>query len=53
MNQGYTTVGYGWQAEGDGLDNVVRFPKPTKPRTSIDGGQLIRCASVLDMELAI
>lgn len=53
INQGYTSVRYGWQAEGDGLDSVVRFPKPTKPRTPVDGDQFIRCASILDMELTI
>ncbi|KAF9283494.1 hypothetical protein BGZ88_010452 [Linnemannia elongata] len=53
MNQGYTTVSNGWRAEGDGLDRVVRFPKPIKSSAPIDRGQLIRCASVLDMELVM
>lgn len=53
MNQGYTTVSNGWRAEGDGLDRVVRFPKPTKSSAPIDRGQLIRCASVLHMELVM
>ncbi|KAG9067587.1 hypothetical protein KI688_012372 [Linnemannia hyalina] len=53
MNQGYTTVSNGWRAEGDGLDRVVRFPKPTNPSAPADHDRLIRCASVLDMELVI
>lgn len=53
MNQGYTAVSNGWRAEGDGLDRVVRFPKPTKPSAPVDRSQLIRCASILDMELVI
>ncbi|KAF9136480.1 hypothetical protein BGX30_011159 [Mortierella sp. GBA39] len=53
MNQGYTTVSNGWRAEGDGLDRVVRFPKPTNPSAPADHDQLIHCASVLDMELVI
>ncbi|KAF9147240.1 hypothetical protein BG015_011147 [Linnemannia schmuckeri] len=53
MNQGYTSVSYGWHAEGDGLDCVVKFPKPSKPSNPVERGQLIRCASVLDMELVV
>ncbi|KAK3840972.1 MAG: hypothetical protein J3R72DRAFT_446241 [Linnemannia gamsii] len=53
MNQGYTTVSHGWHAEGDGLDRIVSFPKPTKPSALVEQGHLIRCASVLDMELVL
>ncbi|KFH65751.1 hypothetical protein MVEG_07855 [Podila verticillata NRRL 6337] len=33
LTRGFTAIPYGWHAEGDGLDNVVRFPQATKPST--------------------
>jgi hypothetical protein len=53
MNQGYTSVSDGWHADGDGLDRVVNFPKPTKPSTHAEQGNIIRCASVLDMDFGL
>lgn len=33
LTRGFTAIPYGWHAEGDGLDKVVRFPQATKPST--------------------
>ncbi|KAF8964996.1 hypothetical protein BGZ46_000691, partial [Entomortierella lignicola] len=54
MNQGFTTVTYGWHPEGDGLDNVVCFPKTKKPSTLGAQHQILQCSELLlEMETEI
>ncbi|KAF9364818.1 hypothetical protein BGX34_000283 [Mortierella sp. NVP85] len=33
LNRGFTTVPHGWLPEGDGLDQLICFPKPKRPST--------------------
>ncbi|KAF9998582.1 hypothetical protein BGZ80_009088 [Entomortierella chlamydospora] len=51
MNQGFTMVAHGWHPEGDGLDNVVCFPKATRPSTLEAQHQILKCPELmLEME---
>ena len=33
LTRGFTTIPHGWLPEGDGLDQLIRFPKPKRPST--------------------
>ncbi|KAI8595438.1 hypothetical protein EDD21DRAFT_41501 [Dissophora ornata] len=52
MDRGFTAVAHGWHAEGDGLDNVVRFPKPRGPSTLGSQYHILQCSELmLEMDL--
>ncbi|KAF9358378.1 hypothetical protein BGX26_001903 [Mortierella sp. AD094] len=47
MNQGFTTVTYDWHPEGDGLDNVVCFPKAKRPSALGAQHQILKCSELM------
>ncbi|KAF9116950.1 hypothetical protein BGX27_008098 [Mortierella sp. AM989] len=47
LSQGFTTVAYGWHPEGDGLDDVVCFPKAKGPSTLGAQHQILQCSELL------
>ncbi|KAG0356589.1 hypothetical protein BGZ54_000687 [Gamsiella multidivaricata] len=52
MNRGFTTVMHGWHPEGDGLDNVIRFPKPTRSSTLGSQHHILQCSELMrEMDL--
>jgi len=51
LDQGFTGVPWGWHPQGDGLDEVVRFPKPKKASTLGAEHQILQySALMLEME---
>ncbi|KAG0232270.1 hypothetical protein BGW41_001913 [Actinomortierella wolfii] len=45
MNDGFTSVGFGWHPDGDGLDGVVKLPFSEKPSRLGDQHQIMKAAS--------
>ncbi|KAF9435095.1 hypothetical protein BGZ76_006907 [Entomortierella beljakovae] len=51
LTHGFTTLSNGWRPEGDGLDNIVCFPKSKRPSTLGAQHQILQCSDLmLEME---
>ncbi|GJJ73258.1 hypothetical protein EMPS_05616 [Entomortierella parvispora] len=51
LSQGFTRVPWGWHPQGDGLDEVVLFPKPKKASTLGAEHQILQYSTLmLEME---
>lgn len=47
LTQGFTNVPIGWHPQGDGLDDIVNFPKPKKASTLGVEHQILQCSALL------
>ncbi|KAG0227312.1 hypothetical protein BGX31_007034 [Mortierella sp. GBA43] len=48
LTKGFTSVAYGWHAEGDGLDQLISFPKPKRPSTLGPQFHTLQCSDLMD-----
>ncbi|KAG0044096.1 hypothetical protein BGZ83_010663 [Gryganskiella cystojenkinii] len=52
LNQGFTSVSFGWHPQGDGLDEVVRFPKSKRASALELEYQVLQCSTLmLEMDM--